>query len=151
MRRLILASLAFASLATPVIASAYPGELRDDRRDVRQERQELREAQRYGDRRDVREQRRDVRDARQELREDRRDRFQAGRYDYPRGQSYRAWDRGAYVPRAYWGQRYWIGNPGAYRLGFARPGTRWVRVGPDALLILTRNGAVIDVVRNRFY
>lgn len=184
MRKFILAVTALASLAVPLAAQAYPGELRDDRRDVRQETRELRQAQRTGDRGDIREQRRDVRDARQEYREDSRDRrdgnwrrdvrddrrdgrrgyydnrrsdwraerrYDAGRYYYPRGHAYRAWAVGGFLPRSYWGERYWVGRPTAYGLPYAGRDLRWIRVGPDALLIRARNGSVVRVVRGIFY
>lgn len=189
MRNLILATVALASLAAPVAAQAYPGEVRDDRPEVHQQRQELRDARRSGDSRAIRDERHDVRDANRELRsdvrerqEDRRDdrgdwrrdhrdgdyrrdgyrddrraewraerRYDAGRFYYPRGYVYRAWNVGGFVPRAYWGERYWVGRPVAYGLPYAVGGTRWVRVGPDALLIRTYNGTVLRVVRGIFY
>ncbi|WP_419813995.1 RcnB family protein [Glacieibacterium sp.] len=148
MRKFILASIAFASLAMPLAAQAQPGEYRHDRREIREDRRELRE-----DRRDFRRDRREFRDDRRGGydRGYRGERFRAGSYYHPRGYGYRSWNTGAYLPRAYWGQRYWIGNPVGYRLDYARPGTRWIRVGPDALLIRTYNGSVIRVVRNLFY
>ena len=170
MRKFILATIAVASLAAPLAAQAQPGELRHDRGEIRQDRgelrgdrRELREDRRDGDRREFRDDRREFRDDRRDLRGDRRDfrddrrdayrgeRFRAGSYYHPRGYGYRSWNTGAYLPRAYWGQRYWIGNPVGYRLDYARSGTRWIRVGPDALLIRTYNGSVIRVVRNLFY
>lgn len=181
MRRLFLATATFATLVAPLAAQAYPGEIRDDRREIRQEARELNRAQLRGDRGDIREQREDLRDARREYREDVRDRrgdrdgyrgdragyrgerygngrpewradrrYSAGRYYYPRGHNYRAWAVGGYIPRAYWGERYWV-RPASYGLPFAARGTRWVRVGPDALLIRTYNGSVVRVVRGIFY
>ncbi len=174
MRKFILATAALASLAVPLAAQAYPGELRDDRREIRQETRDLNRAQLRGDPREIREQRGDLREARQEFREDRNDRhdwrddrrgryeghrtewradrrYDAGRYYYPRGYSYRAWSVGGYVPRSYWGERYWVGRPVAYGLPYAARGLRWIRVGPDALLIRAYNGAVVRVVRGIFY
>ncbi len=177
MRKFILATAALAALAAPLAAQAYPGELRNDRREIRQETRELRNAQRYGDRGDIRSERRDVREARQEFREDRRDRngragsrdgrhgyydgsrgnwraerrYDAGRYYYPRGYGYRAWNVGGFLPRSYWGERYWVGRPVNYGLPYAGRGLRWIRVGPDALLIRQYNGSVVRVVRGIFY
>lgn len=183
MRNLILATVALASLASPLAAQAYPGEVRDDRRNLQEQREDLRDAYRSGDRRAVREEGRDVRDANHELHSDVRDRhddrrddrgdwrndrrgdyrdhrrsewraerrYDAGRFAYPRGYGYRAWTVGGYVPRAYWGERYAVGRPVAYGLPYAARGTRWVRVGPDALLIRAYNGAVVRVVRGIFY
>ena len=191
MRKFILATVALASLAVPLAAQAYPGEIRDDQREVRQQTRELNDAQRRGDPRDIREERRDVIGARRELREDVRDhrddrrgdwrddrrddrrggdwrndrrgdyrddrrgyegrRYDAGRYYYPQGHNYRAWNVGGYLPRPYWGERYWVGRPAAYGLPFAARGLRWIRVGPDALLIRAYNGSVVRVVRGIFY
>ncbi len=196
MRNLILATVALASLAAPLAAQAYPGEVRSDRRQVEQQREELRDAYRSGDPRaidrehrdlqrahqelnaDVRDRGNDRRDWRNDRHDDRRDwgndrrdgdyrrdsyrderrtewraerRYDAGRFYYPRGYGYRAWTVGGFVPHAYWGERYWVGRPVAYGLPYAVGGTRWVRVGPDALLIRAYNGAVLRVVRGIFY
>lgn len=150
-------------------------QLNGDRGDIREQREDLRDARReyredIRDRRDDRGYRGDrdgyrgdrdgyrggrdgfrgerYGDGRGEWRAERR--YSAGRYYYPRGNSYRAWAVGGYIPRAYWGERYWI-RPASYGLPFAARGTRWVRVGPDALLIRTYNGAVVRVVRGMFY
>ena len=55
---------------------------------------------------------------------------------------------GAFLLRAFFGGNYWIGNPGYYQLAPAYGGTRWIRVGPDALLIRGYDGYV---VRGIFY
>jgi len=187
MRNFILATVALASLAMPLAAQAYPGEIRDDQRDVQRQTRQLNEARRDGDPRAIREERRDVVGARRELREDVRDRrgddrrdwrdgrgddrrggdwrghdgrpggweggrrYNAGRYYYPRGGSYRAWNVGGFLPRSYWGERYWVGRPVAYGLPYAARGTRWIRVGPDALLIRSYDGSVVRVARGIFY
>ena len=72
MRKMIILGLLAATIA-PTMASAQNGELRRDREQIREERGELRDARRYGDRHDVREERRDVREARREYRQDWRD------------------------------------------------------------------------------
>ena len=48
---------------------------------------------------------------------------------------------GGIVPRAYWGERYWV-RPASYGLPWAARGTRWLRVGPDAILIRQYDGSV---------
>lgn len=164
MRKFILSTLALATLASPVAALAQRGEIREDRREVRREYRDLQDARQYGDRGDIREERGEYRDARRELREDLRDRrddrrgdryqgrrYQGGAYYHPRGYAYRNYAVGAYLPRAYWGDRYYIGRPAQFGLGNAWRGTRWVRVGGDALLIRIRNGAVLQVVRGIYY
>ncbi len=177
MRHFILAVAGLASLAAP-LAAQTAGELRDDRREIHQDRRELRDDRRDGDRREFRDDRRELRDDRREFRDDRRDfrddrrdgdrrfeggerqrwdgnrdgrRYDAGRYAYPRGFGYRSWGVGAFLPRAYWGGSYIIARPSLYGIGYARPNAHWVRVGPDALLIRNRDGAVLEVLRNRFY
>lgn len=149
-----------------------------DRGDIREERRELRDARReyrqdlndrrgYGydtNRRDNRDYRNDGRrdDRRGYYYDERRGygynnearefrRYQGANYYYPRGFAYRAWNTGAYLPRAYWNDRYYIGRPAAFGLPLAYRGTRWVRVGPDALLIRARNGVIVRVVRNLYY
>src|SRR3546814_12556538 len=61
-----------AAMMVPAVAQAQTGELRRDRQEVREQKRDVRQAVRYGNRGDVREQRRDLRAAGQEYREDRR-------------------------------------------------------------------------------
>jgi Ni/Co efflux regulator RcnB len=179
MRKLIMSTLALAVMMPAfAAANAQPGEIQRDRREVREERRDVQDAQRNGSPRDVREERGEYRDARRDghsglraVRGDRYDnnrrderygagfrqdyrgerRFRGDSYRYPRGFAYRSWAVGGFLPRAYWNDRYYIGNPYNYGLRPAYRGTRWVRVGPDALLIRQRNGAVIEVVRGLYY
>lgn len=147
MRTIIAAVLTVATLVMPAISSAQDYDHRDrqyvhrdgDRRDGDQRGRDHRDGDRHdGDRREYREARRE-------------DRFDAGRYNAPRGYAYRSWNVGGYFPRDYYDRRFWIGNPHAYRLPVAYGGARWVRYGPDALLIRLRDGAVLQVVPNRFF
>ena len=80
-------------------------------------------------------------------------RYQTGSpYYHPRGYSYRVYNTGSYLPKSYWqAQRYWIANPANYRLSPTWNGVRWVRVGNDALLVRTINGAILSTVRGLFY
>ncbi len=169
MRKIILAALAatvsIPTLAAPAMAQSRH-ELRRDRQDIREERREYRQALRYGDRRDIRDERRDLNRARREYREDRRDRawgrgdwrpyrdshrnlYARGRWNAPfRYQSFRP---GVAIGRPYYAQRYWIADPGRYRLPPVRGGQRWVRHYNDVLLIDPRRGRVIDVIRNFYW
>ncbi|MBN8839272.1 MAG: RcnB family protein [Sphingomonadales bacterium] len=165
MRKLIIGVL-MAATAFPAIASAQTNDdLRRDRRDVREQQQQLDQARRYGDRHDVRREQRDLRDARQNLRDDRnhawgrddwrgwrdqnRSLYARGNWNAPfRYQSFRA---GVRIAPNYYGQRYWIADPWRYRLPPARPYTRWVRHYNDVLLIDYRRGIVVDVMRNFFW
>lgn len=148
MRKLILLSLMAAVAAPTAVSAQSRAEIRQDRREVREQREDLREARRYGDREDIRRERRDVREARQELREDRRDRR---RYVAP----YRNWNyttlRPGYQLRpGFYSSRYVIANPAYYRLRPAARFQQWVRYGDDLLLVNTRNGRVLQVIRNRY-
>lgn len=168
MRHLITAALLAATALMPAAAQAQSrGELRRDRQEIREEQRELREARRYGDRRDVREERRDVREARREYREDLRD-YRGDRRDdwrnnrqrnralYARG-AYRAPFRyqnfrpGVRIAQPYYGQRYWIADPYRYRLPRTVGYQRWVRHYDDVLLIDTRRGVVLDVIRGFYF
>lgn len=137
-------------------------EIRDDRRELRDDRRELRD-----DRRDVRDDRRDDRrdwrDGRRDVRNDWRDdrrgygqgdryaRFRGESFSYPRGYGYRYYQPGVRVPRVYFDRRYYIGRPEFYRLPPAYGGTRWLRIGSDALLIRAYDGQVVRVIRGLFY
>ena len=158
MRKLITAALMAATVLPAAGALAQTRELRRDRQYLRQEQRELRDARRYGDRRDVREQREDVREARRELREDwrdyrrsHRDVYVLPRYYAPRGHVYRPVVVGVRLAPAFYGRTYWIADPYRYRLPRAYGAQRWVRYGNDVLLIDTRNGRVIEVIRSFFY
>lgn len=167
MRKLITLAL-LAATAMPVAANAQSNaELRRDRRDIRQEQRELDRAYARGDRRDIREQRQDVREARQEFREDRRDRDRRwGDNDWRdyRGQNRNLYARGAWrapfrynsfrdgarIAPNYYGRGYWINDPWRYRLPRTVGYQRWVRHYDDVLLVDTRRGYVVRVIRN-FY
>ena len=171
MRKLILTAVIAATLV-PVAATAQSnGELRRDRQDIRKEQRDLQDARRTGDRRDIRDQRGDVRDARQEYREDLRDRNRDrdrtwGRNDwhgwrdrnpgfYSRGGwnapfRYTAFRAGIRIAPNYYGPRYIIADPWRYHLPRAGWGQQWVRHYDDVILVDTRRGIVIDVIRG-FY
>lgn len=159
MRKLILSALIGATIlpATAVTAQSY-GEARRSQEQLRREQQDLRDARRYGDRRDVRNEREDVRDARRESREDWRDYrrnnrqvYTMPRYAAPRGLAYRPIRNGVVLNRGFYGQRYLIANPYRYRLPAATGAQRWVRYGNDVVLVNTRNGRVLQVIDGFFY
>jgi len=173
MRKLILSALIAATAFPAVAANAQSNaEIRRDRQDVRQEQRELNNAYRRGDRRDIRDERRDVRDARQELREDVRDRRgderrNWGRNDwrgyrdqnrniYARGNwnapfRYTTFRSGVRIAPSYYGSRYFINDPWRYRLPNPGFNQRWVRHYNDVLLVDTRRGYVVDVIRNFYW
>jgi Ni/Co efflux regulator RcnB len=71
-------------------------------------------------------------------------------FRYPRGWGYRRWSIGAFLPELFLGTPYYIDYDW---IGLPPPdyGERWVRYGPDALLVDEYNGEVVDVVYNVFY
>ncbi|MDB5663300.1 MAG: hypothetical protein JWM38_1842 [Sphingomonas bacterium] len=157
MRKFMIAGLIAATMV-PAMASAQSGELRRDRQDIREEQRELRDARRSGDWRDVREERRDVREARREYREDwqdyrrsNRNAFRRPAYVGPRGWAYRPVAVGHRLQPNFYGSRYVIADPYAYRLPRATRGNRWVRYGNDVLLVNGRNGRVVSVYNGFFF
>ena len=158
MNKIIMMGLA-AAVALPSIAQAQSaGEVRHDNREVRDARQDLRDAQMRGDRHDVREARENLRDARQERREDWRDYRRAHRDDYrrpvyagPRGYRYRPVTIGYRFAPTYYSSRYYITDPVRYRLPVAVGPTRWIRYGNDVVLVNIRTGRVLEVNRDFFW
>ncbi|HEU0066242.1 MAG TPA: RcnB family protein [Sphingomonas sp.] len=168
MRKFILLAL-MAATALPGAAMAQSrGELRRDRQDIRQEQRQLDNARARGDRRAIRDNREDLREARQEYREDRADRNRNwGRNDwrgyrtsnrtvYSRGNwrapfGYNNFRSGGRIQPNFYGSRYWITDPYRYRLPGVRGGQRWVRHYDDVLLVDTRRGVVLDVMRGFFW
>lgn len=171
MRKMITAALMLATAAPlasiPVAAQAQSrGELRHDRRDIREERGELRQAYRHGNYRDVREERRDLNRARREYREDRHDR-RWGRNDwrgyrdhnravFARGNwrapfRYNSFRPGVRIQSYYYGPRYVVSDPWRYHLPRAYGYQRWIRHYNDLLLVDTRRGVVVDVIRGFYW
>jgi Ni/Co efflux regulator RcnB len=123
MKRFLIATVALATLAGPMVASAQSyGEVRHDQRQVREEQRDLQKerarAKRDGvvtnrERRNIQNERRDVVGARQELREDRQDMRQAQRWD----RNNRNWWRGRSEFNGYNGRRagFWYAPGYGYR------------------------------------
>lgn len=154
---LLMAATVIPTIAAPVAASAQTArDVRDARQDLRQEQRELNRAYRDGDRRDVREQRRDVRDAQRDYNRELRDYRKSNRAVYNRGKwnapfRYQRWDTGAQLRRDYYAPRYYINNPGRYRLHPVASNQRWVRHYDDVLLVNIRTGRVMEVYRGFFW
>jgi Ni/Co efflux regulator RcnB len=72
-------------------------------------------------------------------------------YHYPRGYYYTTWRIGAYLPMLFLSAQFFYDD--YYQLGLAPPppGYRWVRYGPDLLLVELYSGQVVDVVTGVFY
>ncbi|MES2337892.1 MAG: RcnB family protein [Pseudomonadota bacterium] len=171
MRKFIITSL-IAAVAMPVAiapaAAQSRAELRRDRQDIREERRDLNRAYRSGDRGDIRDARGDLREARQEYREDRADRNRrwgnddwrgwrnTNRNIYARGNwrapfRYQSFRTGVRIGTPYYASRYWINDPWRYRLPPVRGYQRWVRHYNDVLLVDTRRGTVIRVLRDFYW
>jgi Ni/Co efflux regulator RcnB len=72
-------------------------------------------------------------------------------FHYPRGYRYRRWGIGLILPSIFLSSSYYYNNwasIGAYPPPF---GYRWVRYGPDLLLVNVHNGRIRDVIYGAFY
>jgi len=78
-------------------------------------------------------------------------RFHFGTYVRPSGWYYHRWTFGEFLPAFFFTRDYWILDWGNFYLDAPPPGTIWVRVGDDALLIDEYSGEVIEVVYGIFY
>lgn len=173
MKKKLIISALIAAVAMPAMAPMSANaqsnrEVRRDREQLREEQRELRRAERYGSARDVRREREDVRDARRDLRDSVHDRNRRWGNDdwrgwrdrnrgvYSRGQwrapfRYYGFRDGSRIAPHYYGSRYFISDPWRYRLPPAGRWQRWVRHYDDVLLVDTRRGYVVRVIRNFFW
>ncbi len=74
-------------------------------------------------------------------------------FRYPRGYGYRRWSTGLILPRLFLSSSYYYDGYDGYDglgLGAPPPGCRWVRYGPDLLLVQTRSGRIVDVIYGAF-
>jgi Ni/Co efflux regulator RcnB len=76
--------------------------------------------------------------------------FRAAPYRYPRGFAYRQWRAGERFPAALLLAPYFITDFALYDLPAPGPSLVWVRYGPDALLVNTYTGDVVDVAYGVF-
>jgi Ni/Co efflux regulator RcnB len=158
MRKAILAGLLAATLVPGLAQAQSSGELRHDRREIRDEQRDVNRAIRNGaPAHVVRAEQRDVRQARQEYREDWRDHrrsnpnvYRGGSWNAPRGYNYRRIAVGHRFQPVFYGQRYWV-DPYRYHLRPVGMGQRWVRYGNDVVLINTRTGRVVDINYGFFF
>ena len=156
MKRLLLA-VAALSVATGTAALAQPGD--HDRREERQDRREVhRDVERalpnrpYGDRdHDGIPNRFDSQPNRFNYHGSYYDRFRGPQFFYPQGFGYRSWGIGQFLPRAFFAPPYFINNWSYYRLGPPPRGLRYVRNGPDVLLVNIRTGRIVEVIPGVFY
>lgn len=72
-------------------------------------------------------------------------------FRYPPGYGYRLWVSGAILPRIFLSSAYYYNDYGLLGLGPPPPGYRWLRYGPDLLLVQVFTGRIADVVEGVFY
>lgn len=78
--------------------------------------------------------------------------FRIGRYYAPyTGYRYSRVGIGFYLNNLFFGSRYWINDPGYYRLPPAYGPYRWVRYYDDVLLVDIYSGEVVDVIYDFFW
>jgi Nickel/cobalt transporter regulator len=71
-------------------------------------------------------------------------------FRYPRGFAYRRWAVGGVLPAIFLTQAYFYTDWGALGLPPPDPGFKWVRYGPDLLLVNVSTGQVADVIYGVF-
>ena len=166
----IAATLAVSSMGVATAAEAQSrgnyeqrqdrrDDRQDDRRDNRNDRREDRRDDRRADRNDRREWRQDNRDDRREFRQDQRAygrwqqsqrRYNAGRYQAPRGYQQRDWSYGQRMPSYYRSNRYVVSNYGQYGLRAPPRGYHYVRSGNDVVLAAVAGGLITAVITGLF-
>lgn len=72
-------------------------------------------------------------------------------FRYPAGFAYRSWVTGAILPPVFLSGSYFYDDYATLGLGPPPAGYRWVRYGPDLLLVNVVSGRVADVVDGVFY
>jgi Ni/Co efflux regulator RcnB len=72
-------------------------------------------------------------------------------YRYPPGFSYRVWATGAILPSVFLSSSYFYDDYATLGLAPPPPGYRWVRYGPDLLMVNVVTGRVADSVDGVFY
>lgn len=76
--------------------------------------------------------------------------YHIGPYHPPRGYEYRRYGYGDILPRLFWGSDYILSDYWLFGLDLPPFGYEWVRFGPDALLIDTTTGEVVQAVYGLF-
>jgi Ni/Co efflux regulator RcnB len=72
-------------------------------------------------------------------------------FRYPPGFAYRIWTTGSILPPIFLTPPYFYDGYATLGLGLPPAGYRWVRYGPDLLLVHTLTGRVADRVEGVFY
>jgi Ni/Co efflux regulator RcnB len=71
--------------------------------------------------------------------------YSIGPYHPPRGYVARRWAYGQILPRAFWVSQYVVADYWLFSLEVPPIGYQWVRYGPDALLVDTTTGEILQV------
>jgi Ni/Co efflux regulator RcnB len=77
-------------------------------------------------------------------------RFRGDHYRWPHGYGYHRWYAHGYLPRAFWMSDYWVSDWADYGVDAPCCGWRWIRYGPDLLLINPVDGQIQNVVPGVF-
>jgi Ni/Co efflux regulator RcnB len=72
-------------------------------------------------------------------------------FRYPSGFGYRRWSIGAFLPSLFLAAPYYYDDWRILGVDRPPPGRRWVRYGPDLLLVNLRTRRVEDVITDVFY
>ena len=72
-------------------------------------------------------------------------------FRFPAGFAYRRWATGAILPPIFLSSPYYYDSYASLGLGPPPAGYRWVRYGPDLLLVDVVTGRIGDVVDEVFY
>lgn len=79
------------------------------------------------------------------------ERIRGSGFNYPGGYSYRRWGAGQILPFLFLSPQYYFNDWRTYGFGAPPAGYRWVRYGPDLLLVSRRTGRIRDVIYGAFY
>ena len=138
----LMAALAVPAVAMPTAADAQSWRDRDDRRDYRDNRRDNRRWENDRNHRWGRDDWRGWRNQNRSL-------YARGNWRAPF--RYNTFRPGVRIERTYFAPRYYIADPWRYRLPPAGYSQRWVRHYDDVILVDTRRGVVIDVIRGFFF
>jgi hypothetical protein len=72
-------------------------------------------------------------------------------FRYPHGYRYRRWSIGLLLPGLFLSSAYYYDHYREIGIGTPPAGYRWVRYGPDLLLVRIRTGRIADVIYGAFY